>query len=188
MSIIHFFAYSFGALALAFIYLATIVILSCLTVVVATLFVEILAARRALKRIVDAPPLAWPRVAVLVPAHNESVGIIPTLADAQSQLRSGDRLLVVADNCSDDTAEVARAGGAAVLEREDPERRGKGYALSAGVAHLSADPPDIVVIVDADCRLSPNAIPRLAARCAQSRRPTQANYVMRAPSGGDAEL
>ena len=172
------------ALPSAFIYLATIVVLSCLTLVVGTLFVEILAARRASSRGDAAPPaLAWPRVAVLVPAHNESVGIIPTLADAKIQLRSGDRLLVVADNCSDDTAQVARAQGAAVFERNDPEHRGKGYALSAGVAHLSNDPPDVVIIVDADCRISPHAIPRLAAQCAQSRRPAQANYVMRAPAG-----
>ena len=174
-----------GAPALAFLYLVTFVILSGLTLVVVTLLVEILAARRAVRRMGDAPPSApaWPRVAVLIPAHNESVGIIPTLADVKSQLRPTDRLLVVADNCSDDTAEVARAEGAAVFERQDPQRRGKGYALSAGVAHLSADPPDIVVMVDADCRLSANAIPRLAAKCAQSRRPTQANYVMRAPAG-----
>ena len=184
MSVDRFFAYILWVLPLAFIYLATVVVLSCLTLVVATLFVEILAARRASRRGDAAPPtLAWPRVVVLVPAHNESVGIIPTLADAKSQLRPGDRLLVVADNCSDDTAQVARAQGAAVFERDDPQRRGKGYALSAGVAHLADDPPDIVIIVDADCRISPNAIARLAAKCAQSRRPTQANYVMRAPAG-----
>ena len=70
-----------------------------------------------------------------------------------------------------------------MFERQDPQRRGKGYALSAGVAHLSADPPDVVVVVDADCRISPNAIPRLAAKCAESGRPIQANYVMRAPVG-----
>ena len=185
MSVDHFFAYVLGASSFAFIYLVTIVVMSCLTLVVATFFVEILAAKRVSSQSAAASVAAstWPRVAVLIPAHNESVGIIPTLADAKSQLRPWDRLLVVADNCSDDTADVARAEGAVVFERLDPQRRGKGYALSAGVAHLSADPPDIVVIVDADCRLSPSAIPRLAAKCAQSRRPTQANYVMRAPAG-----
>ncbi|UUZ49852.1 hypothetical protein LP420_06825 [Massilia sp. B-10] len=43
----------------------------------------------------------------------------------------GDRLLVVADNCSDDTANQARSLGADVLERTDLVRRGKGYALDA---------------------------------------------------------
>lgn len=173
-----------GAAALASVYLMAIIVLCWLTLVVGAFLIEILAARRAPGR-TPAPlsALAWPRVAVLVPAHNESVGLVATLADARSQLRPSDRLLVVADNCSDDTAEVARAEGAEVFERHDPERRGKGYALSAGVAYLSADPPDIVVVVDADCRLSPDAIPRLAAQCAGSRRAAQANYLMTAPAG-----
>ena len=55
-------------------------------------------------------------------------------------MANGDRLLVVADNCSDDTAAVARAAGAEVTERSDVERRGKGYALDHGVRHLAADP------------------------------------------------
>ena len=44
-----------------------------------------------------------PRVAVLVPAHNESSLIVATLDSIRPQLLEGDRLLVVADNCSDDT-------------------------------------------------------------------------------------
>jgi len=171
------------ALGLGIVYIALAVLLVFLTIVIATLFVEILAAGRNRKRTSDAEPRsAWPRVAVLVPAHNESIGLIPTLADAQSQLRPTDRLLVVADNCDDDTAEVARTQGAEVFERRDPERRGKGYALSAGVAHLSAHPPDIVVIVDADCRISPGAIEQLAATCAAHGRATQSSYLMSAPT------
>ena len=50
-----------------------------------------------------------PRLAVLVPAHNESAGLLPTLANIQSQLLPEDRLLVVADNCTDDTARIATA-------------------------------------------------------------------------------
>jgi cellulose synthase/poly-beta-1,6-N-acetylglucosamine synthase-like glycosyltransferase len=47
------------------------------------------------------------RVAVLLPAHNESMGLLPTVADIKSQLQPGERWLVVADNCTDDTAAVA---------------------------------------------------------------------------------
>jgi cellulose synthase/poly-beta-1,6-N-acetylglucosamine synthase-like glycosyltransferase len=183
MALDHFLAHVSYVPGLALIYLAAIVLLAYITLVVATLFVEVLAARRALWQTSEAVSASWPRVAVLVPAHNESIGIIPTLTDAKGQLRPEDRLLVVADNCSDDTAQVARAQGAEVIERRDPEHRGKGYALSAGVAHLSENPPDIVVIVDADCLISPNGISRLATTCAQRRRPIQANYVMRAPAG-----
>src|SRR5215216_3822263 len=56
-------------------------------------------------------------VAVLVPAHDESVALLPTITDVKAQLRIGDRLVVVADNCSDDTASVAAAAHAEVLER-----------------------------------------------------------------------
>src|SRR5271154_6653482 len=59
------------------------------------------------------------RIAVLVPAHNESSGLVDTLNDVKKQLHSGDRLLVVADNCTDDTAAIAKAAGAEVTERHD---------------------------------------------------------------------
>ena len=59
------------------------------------------------------------RIAVLVPAHNESKGMLGTLDDIKAQLYSGDRLLVVADNCTDDTAAVAKLAGAEVTERHD---------------------------------------------------------------------
>ena len=121
-------------------------LVSCLLVIVAGLlaisvtvfFLEIVAAtslsrwRRPYRTDVGVRP----PVAVLVPAHNESSGLLPTLANIQSQLLPGDRLLVVADNCSDDTAALARAAGAEVVERNDPTRRGKGYALDWGVQHL----------------------------------------------------
>ena len=122
-----------------------------------------------------------PRVTVLVPAHDESTGILATLEDIQSQSLHGDRLLVVADNCTDDTAAVARAGGAEVIERHDTSRRGKGYALDWGVRHLSSEPPEVIIIVDADCRLAEGAIERLAVTCAMTGRPVQALYLMTAP-------
>ncbi|MGH7104915.1 MAG: glycosyltransferase family 2 protein, partial [Acetobacteraceae bacterium] len=62
-------------------------------------------------------------------------------------------------------------------------RRGKGYALDFGVRHLKDDPPDVVLIVDADCRVAENCVERLARACAASRRPVQALYLMHAPAG-----
>ncbi len=47
-------------------------------------------------------------------------------------LKKQDRLVVVADNCSDATAEIARAMGATVIERHDETNKGKGYALDYG--------------------------------------------------------
>lgn len=119
-------------------------------------------------------------VAILMPAHDEAAGISTAIRALVSQLTPGDRLLVVADNCSDDTAAVARAAGAEVTVRVDPLLRGKGYALDHGIRHLSAAPPDAVVIVDADCVVAGDAVELLRKACLSSQRPVQALYLMRA--------
>jgi cellulose synthase/poly-beta-1,6-N-acetylglucosamine synthase-like glycosyltransferase len=121
------------------------------------------------------------RIAVLVPAHNESEGMLGTLGDIKAQLHPGDRLLVVADNCTDDTAAVAKVAGAEVTERHDLARIGKGYALDWGLQYLSVDPPEIVIVIDADCRLATNTLDQLAMTCAATKRPIQSLYLMTAP-------
>ena len=131
------------------------------------------------------PPVAGPRprVAVLVPAHDEALMIAGTLRGIQEELVPGDRLLVVADNCSDETAEIAASLGAEVAVRNDPDRRGKGYALAFGVRRLSEAPPDVVIVVDADCRLDPGSLETIAARAHATGRPVQAAYDMLLPDG-----
>ncbi|CCE01580.1 glycosyltransferase family 2 protein [Bradyrhizobium sp. STM 3809] len=124
-----------------------------------------------------------PRVVVLIPAHNEGLGITPTINDIRPQLRPGDRLLVIADNCNDDTAEVALANGAEVIRRNDTRNRGKGFALDFGLRGLAMEDPDIVIVIDADCRVDSRAIDVLASVCAATRRPVQARYLMSAPAG-----
>ena len=123
------------------------------------------------------------RIAVLVPAHDEGTALLQTIADIRIQLHPGDRLLVVADNCTDDTAGIARVAGAEVVERHDPDKRGKGYALDFGIRHLSLDPPGIVIVIDADCRVKDNTIDQLAMTSASTRRPVQALDLMIAPNG-----
>ncbi len=127
-----------------------------------------------------------PRCAVLIPAHNEEAGIGRTLAALKPQLQDGDRLLVVADNCTDQTAQVARDGGADVVERQepDPAKRGKGFALDFGVKELSKAPPEVVAIVDADCHVHAGALEHLVKQAAAGR-PAQALYVMDRPPGND---
>lgn len=129
-----------------------------------------------------------PQVAVLVPAHNEELQIIGTLQSIQSQMRDGDRLVVVADNCNDLTASLAREAGADVIVRFDPLRRGKGYALDAGVRYLGLLPPDVVVIVDADCWLEPGALDNLALMAAATNGPVQSRYLMFAPPDASINL
>lgn len=130
-----------------------------------------------------------PSVAIVIPAYNESVVVIPAIRDSLEQAgRPGDRVIVVADNCDDDTAEVARAAGAEVIERFDPTKRGKSYALEYGIQHLAkTGPTEVVIFVDADCRLSPGSVDELATLSAQTMRPVQAGYLLRAPRNGSAQ-
>ena len=123
-------------------------------------------------------PIWQGRFAVIVPAHDEAAGIASILTDLQRELPREARLIVVADNCRDDTAGIARAAGAEVIERTDPARPGKGHALAFARDHLAADPPQAVVIVDADCRVEGAGIARLAAIACVRRRPVQATYLM----------
>jgi len=141
------------------------------------IFVQVLFACLPKKHDVVIPSEGM-RIAVLIPAHNESSGIVATLDSIKPQLKSTDCMLVVADNCSDDTAEVAAEHGAEVIERHDLQNRGKGYALDFGIRYLSQRPPSVVVIVDADCIVKEHAINRLAAYALHHDRPVQALYMM----------
>ncbi|MGO4440694.1 glycosyltransferase family 2 protein [Rhizobium sp. RAF56] len=124
-----------------------------------------------------------PTVAVLVPAHNEESGIEATLASIRRQLLDRDRLVVIADNCSDRTAELARTARAEVIERFDSERRGKGFALDAGIRYLHTAPPDIVFLIDADCSLGADALERLIEVVVATGKPAQSCNLMTAPEG-----
>ncbi|HEY9238751.1 MAG TPA: glycosyltransferase family 2 protein, partial [Burkholderiaceae bacterium] len=125
---------------------------------------------------------------VLMPAHDEAAGIAVVIAAVLRQLGPGDRLLVVADNCSDATASIARAAGAEVCERTDPERRGKGYALDHGVRWLESAPPAVVIVLDADCMVAPHALERLARHCLTTQRPVQSLNLMHALPGAPLRL
>ncbi|MEP6651929.1 MAG: glycosyltransferase family 2 protein [Myxococcales bacterium] len=122
-----------------------------------------------------------PRVAVLVPAHDEAAQIGDTVRSLTAQLNPRDRLIVIADNCDDDTAARARHAGATVIERKDDQRQGKGFAIGFALERLAADPPDIVVVVDADCRVSPGGVGKLARMARARDRPVQAEYVINPP-------
>jgi glycosyltransferase involved in cell wall biosynthesis len=149
-----------------------------LLVPIAVLTIEVVAAVWG-RQTVFATSGTRPPVAILIPAHNEEAGISATLRSIAPQLEGRDRLIVVADNCSDRTIAVAEADGAEVVARTDWEKRGKGFALDFGLRHLSSDPPDIVIVVDADCQVAPGAIDQLARVCASYQRPVQAQYLMR---------
>jgi cellulose synthase/poly-beta-1,6-N-acetylglucosamine synthase-like glycosyltransferase len=126
-----------------------------------------------------------PRIAVLIPAHNEQVVIARTLGTLVPTVPAGSRVLVVADNCTDDTAAIARRAGAEAVERSDPLRRGKGFALDFGLEKLAANPPQAVVFLDADCQVAPDTVRLLGATAVATNRPVQGlNLCDPDPSGG----
>jgi cellulose synthase/poly-beta-1,6-N-acetylglucosamine synthase-like glycosyltransferase len=129
-----------------------------------------------------------PRLAVLIPAHDEALSVRGTVRSVAAQLLSTDRLLVVADNCVDATAAAAAQAGAEVIERFDLTRQGKGYALDFGVQHLQDMAPEVVVMIDADCEVDPGAIDKVARRCIESGRPVQAAYLMYPPESASPNL
>ena len=160
-----------------------------LSLPVAVLLIQVLAARPVGAQDVrdDWPGRVGdrPRVVVLMPAHNEANGVAHAIAHVRAQMLATDRLLVIADNCSDDTAQRAVDAGAEVIVRTDPDLRSKNYALDFALRHLGSAPPEIVVIVDADCELGVGALDALARACAHYGRPVQALYRMeRSPDSG----
>ncbi|PAX60284.1 glycosyltransferase family 2 protein [Brunnivagina elsteri] len=123
-----------------------------------------------------------PKVAILVPAHNEENVISSTLTKLISTLKPQEYVIAIADNCSDATAEIARNAGATVIERHDSERLGKGYALDYGLQYLEKRAPDVVVFIDADCQVNRDAIAILTKTAIVTGKPVQANYLMAKPN------
>ena len=124
------------------------------------------------------------RFRTVVPAHNEAGHIGETIASLLGQAYPQElaEVWVVADNCTDATAKEAEAAGARVLVRNDPSRRGKGYALDHAFTHLLADPAwDAVVVVDADTVVSAHLLAAYAARLGAGAQAIQADYGVRNP-------
>lgn len=123
------------------------------------------------------------RFVVVVPAHDEEAGLAPTVAAVLGQEYPGPlrRVVVVADNCTDSTADVARAAGAEVLERADPQRRGKGHALAWALPQVLPG-ADAIVLLDADCLPAADLLVRFDARLRSGARIVQADYRVANPA------
>jgi cellulose synthase/poly-beta-1,6-N-acetylglucosamine synthase-like glycosyltransferase len=149
-----------------------------LLVIDAVFATEVAAGLAASRR---APALATgpQRIALLVPAHNEEGVVRASVAAMRAASPPGTKVLVVAHNCSDRTAEEAMAGGALVHRLDEPDRRGKGYALAGGRDALALDPPEVVVVIDADCTPDTGSIATLAATAVATGRVAQASYLFR---------
>nr|WP_274622294.1 exopolysaccharide biosynthesis GT2 family glycosyltransferase EpsU [Myxococcus fulvus] len=145
------------------------------------LLLTVLSWRRA----APVPPAPTRKFDVVIPSHNEELGIARTVAnlsavDYPASLR---RILVIADNCSDATAQKAREAGATVLERHDTQKRGKGYALAHAFEFSQKNGfADAVVVVDADTVVSPNLLHAYGRRLEDGAHAVQAHYGVMNPT------
>lgn len=101
------------------------------------------------------------KIAVVIPAHNESLLIAESVKFVYEQNYPKElfQVFVIADNCSDDTAEKARQAGAQVFERY--ENPGKGQALNFAFTQLLKNDWQAFLVIDADCSLQGEALKAL---------------------------
>ena len=127
---------------------------------------------------------------VLIPAHNEALGIAKTIMSARKEVKESDLILVVADNCSDSTAAVSRDAGAICIERTNLELVGKGHALQYGVDYLTENDVEFatVVVMDADCLFGEGSLLALLNASQTKNCVAQALYLMRSPNKGNIKL
>jgi len=161
--------YLFGALGI-------VVLIPCLV-----FFSECLAAFLSSTSSSNLTDLKRPKTTILIPAHNEAEQIKEVIEGLQTQITSQDKVIVIADNCHDNTAELARSTGVKVLEREHKTDRGKGYALDYAMQHVRDNPPEVLVILDGDCTLESNTIHNITCKAIATGRPVQATYLMEQP-------
>ncbi|WP_295694685.1 glycosyltransferase family 2 protein [Lapillicoccus sp.] len=91
-------------------------------------------------------------VIAVVPAHDEAATIESAVASLRAQAVAFDRIVVVADNCTDQTVAIARAAGAEVFETRGNRHR-KAGALNQALPHIALDDDDLLLVMDADTRL-----------------------------------
>ena len=168
----------------------------------AVFVVQVVAALLPARRDAATGEETRPGGLALVPAHNEGAPVADVVAALLAQLGPADRAIVIADNCTDDTAAAAVRGATppggttdprfTLLERTDPDRRGKGYALDYALGHVAAESgdgtlPAAAFILDADCRVSPGGVDELLSACVATGRPVQARTLCEVDARTDAE-
>ena len=122
------------------------------------------------------------RIAIVIPAHNEALLIAGTVSDAlrQDYPAEARTVFVIADNCSDATADLARQAGARVLERQG--NPGKGQGLYDALALLMQEDWDAFLIMDADSRLHPRTLATINQALAGGSQAVQIRYGVLNPS------
>lgn len=148
----------------------------------ASFYLLILTIAALVKRSAGTTPSkpASTRFAVLVPAHNEE-RLLPRLLESlrrQDYPQSHYSVFVVADNCTDRTAEIGSELDATVHERNDRSQVGKGYALRWLLerVHEEGIEVDAYAFIDSDCVVSPNFLSAMNAHLQAGEQAVQALY------------
>jgi cellulose synthase/poly-beta-1,6-N-acetylglucosamine synthase-like glycosyltransferase len=153
-------------------------------------YLALLTAAGAVQPRRAAPSKPVTRFAVLVPAHDEALGIGVALDSLLALDYPPDlyRVHVVADNCTDDTAEVVRRKGCEAHERRDPTNPGKGPALNWLSDRLEArgDEFDAVAVVDADTSLDAGFLLAMDRAVRAGAQAAQGYYSVREPDASPA--
>ncbi|MGH8542278.1 MAG: glycosyltransferase family 2 protein [Gammaproteobacteria bacterium] len=115
------------------------------------------------------------KIAIVIPAHNEELLLQKLIESASSQDYPHElfSIIVVADNCTDNTVDVARQNGAIVLERADIENRGKGYAIKWALETINMDQYNAVFIIDSDSVMSSKVLLHLDGMIQEGKRVIQ---------------
>jgi len=120
---------------------------------------------------------------IVVPAHNEESTLQKTLSSCALLDYPSDQyqIYVVADNCTDKTAQIAKNAGVTCLERENLVERGKGYALAYAFKNVLEQDFDAVIVLDADCEIDNHALKVFDAYLQSGEEVLQANDVASNP-------
>lgn len=144
--------------------LLVLILVAYLTAISCYLMLLTISAMFFSRKSLEGAPLK--KIAIVIPAHNEE-GQIPCLIRGLEGLnypQAHYTIYLIADNCSDRTAELAREGGIQVFERTDPNKRGKGAALDWFFNRHYAvyEAYDVVALIDADTTPHPNFLQEIS--------------------------
>ncbi len=141
-----------------------------------------LASRLPKRRLENSANRSPIHLSVIIPAHNEEVLIASCVESLRtSAAGSSTRIIAVAHNCSDRTAERAAEAGADVV-RYNSQARGKGSALAFGFEYAVSQGTDAVLVVDADSTVSSNLVGVVREAMANGAEAVQCRYEMESSS------
>lgn len=149
------------------IFLHSIFFASSFYITVVTIYLAILTVTAYFFKKKTKPLAMRRKIAIIIPAHNEELQVEAAISSIRNSNYSKYlySVFVIADNCEDSTALIARKAGAKVFERTDVDNRGKGQALDWFFKNYKKEyfKFDAVAIVDADTFLHPDFLSEISS-------------------------